>query len=83
MSGIIKVQVPDLTQIAKRNKGVFPLQTVERKIDGTGSEGVGHGTREMPVWGDYFGQTGPNRERGRIRIHDVTKYLQSIQQGSR
>ena len=83
MSTIIKVQVPDLTQIAKRNNGVFSLQSVEKRIDGTGSEGRGHGTREMPIWGAFFGQTGLNRERGRIRIHDVAKYLQSLQRDTR
>jgi mono/diheme cytochrome c family protein len=79
MSTILKVQVPDLTQIKMRNGGVFPVERVQRKIDGSESEGLGHGTREMPIFGPVFTQTGPNGKNGRVRVHDLTKYLQSIQ----
>ncbi len=42
---------PDLTQLQKANNGVFPLVRVYEVIEGAG---VGHGTRDMPVWGrDY------------------------------
>lgn len=37
--------------MSKRNAGVFPLNRVHEVIDGAG---VGHGSRDMPVWGrDY------------------------------
>ena len=79
MSSILKVQVPDLTEISKRNNGVFPLEHVQRKISGTEPGGLGHGTKEMPIFGPVFTQTGPNGETGKARVHDVMKYLQSIQ----
>jgi len=42
---------PDLTQLQKANNGVFPLVRMYEVIEGAG---VGHGTRDMPVWGrDY------------------------------
>jgi mono/diheme cytochrome c family protein len=79
MSSILKVQVPDLTEMSKRNNGVFPLEHVQRKIDGSEPAGLGHGTKEMPIFGPVFTQTGPNGETGKARVHDVTRYLQSIQ----
>lgn len=44
---------PDLTQLASRNGGVFPLERVYRVIDGRQSVAA-HGPKEMPIWGrDY------------------------------
>lgn len=43
----------DLTQLAARNGGVFPLDRVYGTIDGR-KDVPGHGPRDMPVWGrDY------------------------------
>jgi mono/diheme cytochrome c family protein len=78
-SSVLKVKVPDLTEISKRNNGVFPLEHVQRKIDGTEPTGLAHGTREMPIFGPVFTQTGPSGETGKTRVRDLTKYLQSIQ----
>lgn len=47
----LKRSPPDLTQLQKRNGGVFPISRVYEVIDGAG---VGHGTREMPIWGDRY-----------------------------
>lgn len=49
----LKVTPPDLTQLAKKNGGVFPLERVYGVIDGR-QQVKGHGPRDMPVWGrDY------------------------------
>lgn len=41
----------DLTTLAQRNGGVFPVNRTYDVIEGAGA---GHGTRDMPVWGmDY------------------------------
>ena len=49
----LKVTPPDLTQLAKKNGGVFPLERVYSVIDGR-QEVKGHGPRDMPIWGrDY------------------------------
>ena len=40
----------DLTTIAKRNNGVFPINRVYETIDGR-QQVKSHGPREMPVWG--------------------------------
>lgn len=47
----LKRPLPDLTTMARRNGGVFPVDKTFATIEGAGA---GHGTREMPVWGlDY------------------------------
>ena len=44
----LKRALPDLTTMAARNGGVFPVTQTYVMIEGAGG---GHGTREMPVWG--------------------------------
>jgi mono/diheme cytochrome c family protein len=45
----------DLTMLAKRNGGVFPVQRVVETIDGRLSAEIGpHGSREMPIWGQVY-----------------------------
>jgi mono/diheme cytochrome c family protein len=49
----LKTHPADLTLLAKKNGGVFPLNSLYNVIDGR--EAVsGHGSREMPVWGYRF-----------------------------
>lgn len=49
----LKVTPPDLTQLSKKNGGVFPLERVYAVIDGR-QEVKAHGPRDMPIWGrDY------------------------------
>lgn len=79
MAQILKTAVPDLTKIANRNGGVFPLTRVQNIIAGTESSGLGHGTRQMPVWGPLFSQITSDRDYGKVRLYNVAKYLQSIQ----
>jgi cytochrome c len=79
MAPVLKARVPDLTEIAKRNGRIFPFERVRKAIDGTELAGLAHGTREMPVWGPLFSQVTYDRDYGRVRIHNLTKYLQSIQ----
>jgi len=50
-----KLKVPNLTLLRSKNKGTYPLDRVMSSIDG--SRAVrGHGTRNMPVWGEVFRQ---------------------------
>jgi mono/diheme cytochrome c family protein len=70
----------DLTEIAKRNKGVFPADEVFRMIDGR-TPVKGHGGPDMPVWGDVFARS---VEAGdptivQTRIKALVAYLESIQ----
>ena len=51
MAKSLKVKPADLTRIAARNGGTFPLMRIERIISGEEQPPSGHGTSEMPVWG--------------------------------
>ncbi len=49
----LKIVPNDLSTLSKRNGGVFPFDRVYAIIDGR--EMVkGHGSREMPIWGDRY-----------------------------
>jgi mono/diheme cytochrome c family protein len=49
----LKVTPPDLSQLSRKNGGVFPFERVYGSIDGR-QELKGHGSRDMPIWGkDY------------------------------
>ncbi len=50
---VLKVNMPDLTLIAKRNGGVFPVDRVKMVIDGRATPRA-HGTSEMPIWGTRY-----------------------------
>ncbi|HWE51547.1 MAG TPA: cytochrome c [Bryobacteraceae bacterium] len=65
---------PDLTLINKRNHGEFPAFRITHIIDGFEVQAA-HGSREMPVWGDYF----RDKELLELREHNLTDYLRSIQ----
>jgi mono/diheme cytochrome c family protein len=75
----LTVPPPDLTRIAERNGGAFPMGRVERIIAGEEPLATGHGTRQMPVWGPVFSQVDRDQDLGRVRIDNLTRYLMSIQ----
>ncbi|HSK31667.1 MAG TPA: c-type cytochrome [Candidatus Limnocylindria bacterium] len=84
MSKYLTVRPTDLTQIAKKSGGAFPFWQVYRTIDGR-EEVRGHGTRDMPVWGDRFrAQAGGNDSGSRAqaagRLLGLVFYLQHIQE---
>ena len=67
----------DLTLIAKRNGGTFPMEMVAKVIDGRAPV-KGHGGGEMPVWGDAFGKSADATPVA-DKIARIVSYLQSIQ----
>lgn len=70
----------DLTRL-RDDGGSFPAEQVHRVIDGR-ELASGHGSREMPIWGLTFQQTGLAREQEHEvsgRIDDLVEYLDSIQ----
>ena len=50
LSAQLKTAPANLTTIAKRNNGVFPVSVVYETVDGR-KEIKSHGTRDMPIWG--------------------------------
>ena len=75
----LKVPVPDLTTLSKRNKGVYPAAHVTQVIRGE----VGlrsHGIQDMPVWGPVFLNLNNRQEAAvHMRVSNLTKYIESLQ----
>src|SRR5215510_14033671 len=81
----LNVKPADLTQLSKNHGGVFLFWRTYEKISGADEAPIrGHGTREMPVWGERFRLekgTGEEHAMGvRGRILSLVYYLQSIQE---
>jgi mono/diheme cytochrome c family protein len=79
MAQVLKVPVPDLTEISKRNGGKFPFDKVQKRIVGEDSDTPVHGTKEMPIWGPIFSQVTTDQDFGKVRVYNLTKYLQTLQ----
>lgn len=82
---LLRKSPPDLTAMAKRNGGVFPMARAYEVIEGGG---VGHGTRDMPIWGqdysikaaEYYMDVPYNPEAYvRTRILALVEYLNRLQ----
>jgi mono/diheme cytochrome c family protein len=59
----------DLTTLAKRSGGTFPVREVMEMIDGRNMARIGsHGTREMPVWGQVYLEQA-EQEPARTKLH--------------
>jgi mono/diheme cytochrome c family protein len=79
MARSLKVKPSDLTRIALRNGGTFPLMRIDRVISGEEQLPNGHGTSEMPVWGPIFSRVDVDQDLGRVRIDNLARYLREIQ----
>ena len=66
----------DLTQLAKKNGGKFPVEKVRNYIDGT-KEVAAHGSREMPVWGSFLRRLGEDSVT--YRVVTLANYVASLQ----
>lgn len=79
MGRALKTPPADLTRIAARNGGKFPLERVERIISGENPIEAGHGTREMPLWGPIFSQVAWDQDLGHVRLRNLAKYIEKLQ----
>jgi mono/diheme cytochrome c family protein len=75
----LKLPVPDLALVARRNGGEFPLERVRRSIDGRDAI-KGHAGRTMPIWGLRFarGQGEPDAVVAQ-RLDALAEYLRGLQ----
>ncbi len=76
----LKVAPSDLTLAAKQNNGKFPLMRIQHSINGEADVPVAHGSKDMPVWGSLFRHMGANEDLGQVRVYNLTKYIESIQE---
>lgn len=83
LAALLKVEVADLTTLARRSGGEFPEERIARYVDGR-EEVSAHGPREMPLWGDAFRSTDDEdgREEARVRqkIRELVAHLARIQE---
>ncbi|MBI3303276.1 MAG: cytochrome c [Deltaproteobacteria bacterium] len=84
-ASFLNVAPADLTQLSKRHGGVFLFWRTYENISGRDEAPIrGHGTREMPIWGERFrlerGGSEEHQMGVRGRILALVYYLQSIQE---
>jgi mono/diheme cytochrome c family protein len=75
----LKKQPPDLTLLSKKYGGKFPRSTVSSVIEGTDFI-TDHGSRDMPIWGDAFRVTNHDESMVKLKIQNLTAYIESFQQ---
>jgi mono/diheme cytochrome c family protein len=76
----LKTRPTNLTLLAVKNGGKFPDSHIAEVIKGD-SLTAAHGNKEMPVWGPVFLSLGRHdTAQVQMRIHNLTNYLESIQQ---
>ncbi|HYA27250.1 MAG TPA: c-type cytochrome [Acidobacteriota bacterium] len=82
VSRSLKRRPADLTQIQKKNKGVFPLEKVIATIDGK-TRIEAHGESKMPVWGEIFEKESSAQKEpataSAARVKMIAEYIATIQ----
>ena len=83
---LLGAPVPDLTLLASRRGGSFPVDEIYRIIDGQ-ADLTALGPRHMPVWGyEFFGEESDDELAHREateKIECLVRFLESIQQTPR
>lgn len=74
----LKAAPGDLTVLAQKNGGKFPLGEV-RQLLGDRSSTPAHGSQEMPIWGPVFRRMSPDENVAKLRADNLMRYLESIQ----
>ena len=79
----LKVQPPNLAQLAKDNGGKFPGTHIYSVLE-FGTTMPAHGTKDMPIWGPTLrsldlGHPAPDMQEHQ-RLANLTNYLKTLQQ---
>lgn len=75
----LKTQPTNLTQLAAKNDGNYPVLQVMGIL--SSKDSATHGSQEMPMWGDLFKSLGTgDRDLVHLRLVNLTAYIQSIQE---
>jgi mono/diheme cytochrome c family protein len=80
VASVMSISVPNLRAIAMRNGGVYPAGDVAAYIDGR-EQPAAHGSRTMPVWGDFLGAADAKNaeESVRTRIAALVSFIERLQ----
>jgi mono/diheme cytochrome c family protein len=73
-----RVPPADLTVMSQQNAGKFPEDRVRDAIYNK-KPIPGHGTPDMPAWGNVFYNQKSNPQRLEARVRDLTAYIESLQ----
>ena len=80
VAAALKTRPADLTQLARRNDGLYPAERVRAVVAGYGAALPAHGPTEMPVWGPIFRALDPSDVRVAIRIDNIVEYVGNLQE---
>jgi mono/diheme cytochrome c family protein len=75
----LKGPIPDLTLLARNNKGKFSGPDVEGAITGRGRMMPAHGSADMPIWGPVFRAMSPDEAGRTLRLTNLVRYIESMQ----
>jgi mono/diheme cytochrome c family protein len=82
VSRSLKLKPADLTQLQRKNKGVFPLEKVMATIDGK-TRVDAHGESKMPVWGEIFAKEATSQKDPSVtsaaKVKIIAEYISTIQ----
>ena len=80
-AGSMKVPPTDLTQMAKKNGGKFPANSLASTLKfGSGPGAGAHGSADMPVWGPLFQSLDKFHDTAvQQRVANLVNYVESIQ----
>jgi mono/diheme cytochrome c family protein len=75
---VLKTRPADLTQLARRNNGIFPDDRVLSILKGS-SNLTSHSVQEMPTWGPLLNPQGIDTADGLRKLYALVLYLAEIQ----
>lgn len=80
LASSLRVRPADLTRFAKRTGGKFDAEELTKLIDGR-EDVKGHGSSDMPVWGDAFKRASERYSESAVkaRIAALVEYLEQLQ----
>jgi mono/diheme cytochrome c family protein len=82
VSAFLKVKVPDLTLLTKKNKGIYPIDKVILAIDGR-RKLRSHGDPKMPVWGESFSREVKDPKSAEaatgVKVKTIAEYVATLQ----
>ena len=75
----LKRRPADLTELARRNNGLFPEEKVFNTVDGRRSSA--HSDSDMPAWAEVFAKAteSAGADKAAARIDVLVQYLQTLQ----
>jgi mono/diheme cytochrome c family protein len=74
----LRIPAPDLTTLAKRHGGKFPVEYVASVLQ-FGPGVFSHGSAKMPIWGQLFDYY-YNEDSAKRRVQNLIDYLSTLQE---